>query len=113
MSKIVFHIYLCAPSFRNKGVTKGFIESGYDCHEFDYNKHKTILGVDRMRKQILKQAYECSPDVIFAQIHTEGILDIETVNELMTFAPVVLFNIDARHPHQYTWLYELTKPVTH
>ncbi len=113
MAKTIYHIHLCAPTYQNKGLTKGMIARGFSVEVFDWQKERIILGTERMRAKIIKQVKELKPSLVFAQIQSEGVLDVETAKAIMDVAPLCLFTVDTRREDQMEWLYTLNQYVTH
>lgn len=111
--KSVYHIHLSAPTFLNKGIGKGFKANGWNEIALDWQKVKTTLGIQRLRAKIVEDVNGLKPDLVFAQIQSKGILDVDTVQEIMKVAPMCLFNIDARDKSEMEWFYDLAKHVTH
>lgn len=112
MSKIVYHIHLTSSVYANKGITKGFAANGWQVEVVDYTQVKRVLGINRMRDKMLIEINRIKPDLVFAQIHTEGIIDEGFCDEVMRVCPMVIVNIDARFPEQMKWLYSLNKHVS-
>ena len=104
----VLHVGLCAPNYTNEGIMKGLLASGFSVYRlFDYQKIMFDYDKDHMRRMLIKEVEEFKPDLVFCQIQSSEILDLDTFSRLGQLAFTVNYNFDIRSKEQTEWMYSI------
>jgi len=109
----VFHIALIAPNgYSNKGIMDGFMQAGFvDYKCFDFQLERYQIGKDLMQRAMIHEAEKMKPDLIFAQIQSSDIIDLETWQALSKIAFTVNFTFDIRINEKTQWMYNLVPHI--
>ncbi len=75
----IYHIALLAPHEPNQAPQRAMKERGHEVMVMDWVKYKKTYGLESLRLAILNDVRTFNPDIVFMQIQTEGIIDMETV----------------------------------
>src|SRR5580700_1704212 len=98
--------------YSNKGIMDGFMQSGFvDYKCFDFQLERFSIGKDLMQRKMIHEAEQMKPDLIFCQIQSSDIIDLETFKALQRIAFTVNFTFDVRINEQTQWLYNLVPHI--
>ena len=80
----LLHVALVAPGgYSNTGIMNGFLANGVSDYKlFDYQLHIYNGDKDNMRRMLIREAESMDPDMIFLQIQSSEMLDVETFQTL-------------------------------
>lgn len=105
----VLHVALVSPGgYRPEGIMNAFLSNGFSSYTlFDFQLHIYNNDKETMRRMLIQEAERVKPDLIFAQIQSSEVLDIETWQALSKIAFVANFTFDIRVKEKTEWLYNL------
>lgn len=110
--KRILHVALVGPSYSAAGLMKGFLGAGFsEYFMFDYWLKIYEFGKEKMREMLIQEAERLKPDMIFCQIQSSDILDVDTFKALAKISFVVNYTFDIRSNEHTQWLYDLVPEV--
>jgi spore maturation protein CgeB len=92
----ILHIALLSPTEPNQAPSRAMKDNGHEVIVIDWVKIMKRAGVGNLRSTIINEAKNFHPDIVFMQIQTDGIIDIETATILSSIGFVVNWTGDVR-----------------
>lgn len=108
---VVLHVGITAPMYSSAGISNGWRQNGYDVSYFNWQQLRFDTGLDGLRERLIVKTITEKPDIVFLHVQQEGVIDIETAQELSKHSFVVNYTFDVRSHEKTEWMHELAPHI--